>query len=389
MAPRRASRIATRLPRSRPGGRRPGRTPSSSRSPRSPVAPSTTASRCSRTRPAASTWATCGSTRSAICSPATSGCGASTCCTRWAGTPSGCPPRTRPSTTGCTPRCGRTRTSRTCAAQLRRMGISYDWDREVATCDPAYYKWEQLVFIRMFERGLAYRRARRVNWCPSCQTVLANEQVEAGRCWRCDSEVTIQARSTAGSSRSPTTPRSCSTGATGCPAGRSGCSPCSATGSAAARAPSSTCRWRDGRIVRIPIFTTRPDTSFGMTYAVLAPEHPLVDSLVGRRGGAPPDRRLPRRGRARDRDRAARHRPAEAWPPPAGRAATNPFNRQEIPLFLADYVLMGYGTGAIMAVPGEDQRDWDFAKAARPADRRHREAARGLEGRRRPTPVTA
>ena len=75
-------------------------------------------------------------------------------------------------------------------AQLRKMGISYDWDREVTTCDPAYYKWEQLIFIRMLERGLAYRRRSTVNWCPSCQTVLANEQVEAGRCWRCDSEVT-------------------------------------------------------------------------------------------------------------------------------------------------------------------------------------------------------
>ncbi len=73
--------------------------------------------------------------------------------------------------------------------QLKRMGISYDWDREVTTCDPAYYKWEQLIFIRMLERGWAYRRRSRVNWCPSCQTVLANEQVEAGRCWRCDSEV--------------------------------------------------------------------------------------------------------------------------------------------------------------------------------------------------------
>ncbi|HWN12656.1 MAG TPA: class I tRNA ligase family protein, partial [Candidatus Dormibacteraeota bacterium] len=76
--------------------------------------------------------------------------------------------------------------------QLKRMGISYDWDREVTTCDPAYYKWEQLIFIRMLERGLAYRRRSRVNWCPSCQTVLANEQVEAGRCWRCDSEVVIK-----------------------------------------------------------------------------------------------------------------------------------------------------------------------------------------------------
>ena len=75
-------------------------------------------------------------------------------------------------------------------SQLKKMGISYDWDREVATCDPSYYRWEQLIFIKMLERGLAYRRRSTVNWCPSCQTVLANEQVEAGRCWRCDSEVT-------------------------------------------------------------------------------------------------------------------------------------------------------------------------------------------------------
>ena len=77
-------------------------------------------------------------------------------------------------------------------SQLRRMGISYDWDRELATCDPAYYRWEQLIFIRMFERGLAYKKRSTVNWCPSCQTMLANEQVEAGRCWRCDSEVTTK-----------------------------------------------------------------------------------------------------------------------------------------------------------------------------------------------------
>ena len=99
---------------------------------------------------------------------------------------------------------------RTCASQLRRMGISYDWDREVATCDPAYYRWEQLIFIRMLERGLAYRKRSTVNWCPSCQTVLANEQVEDGRCWRCDSEVEPTRDRRAGSSRSPTTPRSCS-----------------------------------------------------------------------------------------------------------------------------------------------------------------------------------
>ena len=193
---------------------------------------STTASRCSRTRPAASTWATCASTRSAICSPATSGCAASTCCTRWAGTPSGCPPRTRPSSNGVHPAVWTYENIDNMRTQLQRMGISYDWDREVATCDPAYYRWEQLVFIRMLERGLAYRKRSTVNWCPSCQTVLANEQVEDGRCWRCDSEVTTKRdrrlvlqdhRLRRGAARR---------GATGCPAGPSACSPCSATGSA-------------------------------------------------------------------------------------------------------------------------------------------------------------
>ena len=245
--------------------------------------------------------------------------------------------------------------------QLKRMGISYDWDREVTTCDPAYYKWEQLIFIRMLERGLAYRRRSRVNWCPSCQTVLANEQVEAGRCWRCDSEVVIKEvdgwffkitdyaqelldwcdRLPGWPERVLTMQRNWIGRSEGAElalpvAGRPG--------------------------VTIPIYTTRPDTSFGMTYAVLAPEHPLVDTLVA----DPEERRAVDAFRAEvaresEIERLATDRPKRGLRLRA--RAVNPFNRQEIPLFLADYVLMGYGTGAIMAVPGEDQRDWDFAKA--------------------------
>ncbi|HKX06527.1 MAG TPA: leucine--tRNA ligase [Methylomirabilota bacterium] len=245
--------------------------------------------------------------------------------------------------------------------QLKRMGISYDWDREVTTCDPAYYKWEQLIFIRMLERGLAYRRRSRVNWCPSCQTVLANEQVEAGRCWRCDSEVVIKEvdgwffkitdyaqelldwcdRLPGWPERVLTMQRNWIGRSEGAElalpvAGRPG--------------------------VTIPIYTTRPDTSFGMTYAVLAPEHPLVDTLVA----DPEERRTVDAFRAEvaresEIERLATDRPKRGLRLRA--RAVNPFNRQEIPLFLADYVLMGYGTGAIMAVPGEDQRDWDFAKA--------------------------
>ncbi|HMH75871.1 MAG TPA: class I tRNA ligase family protein, partial [Candidatus Udaeobacter sp.] len=239
--------------------------------------------------------------------------------------------------------------------QLKRMGISYDWDREVATCDPAYYKWEQLVFIRMLERGLAYRRRSRVNWCPSCQTVLANEQVEAGRCWRCDSEVTI--REIDGwffkiteyaqelldwCDRLPGWPERVLTMQRNW-IGRS----------EGAEFALPVVGRPD---LQIPIFTTRPDTSFGMTYAVLAPEHPLVDSLAvdeeerGRIGAFRAEV-----ARETEIERLATDRPKRGLRLRA--RSVNPFTGQEIPLFLADYVLMGYGTGAIMAVPGEDQRD--------------------------------
>jgi leucyl-tRNA synthetase len=245
-------------------------------------------------------------------------------------------------------------------SQLRRMGISYDWDRELATCDPAYYRWEQLIFIRMFERGLAYRKRSTVNWCPSCQTILANEQVEAGRCWRCDSEVTTKEiegwffKITAYAEelldwcdRLPGWPERVLTMQRNW------------IGKSEGAEFDLPVVGRPGLAIRI--FTTRPDTAFGMTYAVLAPEHPLVDELV-----RDPAERLRvdafRKDVARESEieRLAVDRPKRGLRLSA--RAINPFNGQEIPLFLADYVLMGYGTGAIMAVPGEDERDWDFAK---------------------------
>jgi leucyl-tRNA synthetase len=245
-------------------------------------------------------------------------------------------------------------------SQLKKLGISYDWDREVATCDPSYYKWEQLVFIKMLERGLAYRRRSTVNWCPSCQTVLANEQVEAGRCWRCDSEVTPREiegwffkitayadellawcdRLAGWPERVITMQRNW--------IGRSEGAELELA--VAGRADTT-----------VRVFTTRPDTVFGMTYAVLAPEHPLVDGLVADEAE--------RRAVAEFRAEVARESEIERLAADRLKRGlrlratiVNPFNRAEIPLFLADYVLMGYGTGAIMAVPGEDQRDWDFAR---------------------------
>ncbi len=245
-------------------------------------------------------------------------------------------------------------------AQLKQMGCSYDWDREFATCDPDYYRWEQQIFIRMFERGLAFRKRSTVNWCPSCQTVLANEQVEAGRCWRCEAEVVPKEvegwffKITAYAEEL--------------------LSWCDRLRGWPERVLTMQRNWigkSEGAEFTLPVaekpdcsirvFTTRPDTSFGMTYAVLAPELPLVDRLL-----ADPEERAAVQAfraevsRQSEIERLAVDRPKRGLRLRA--RALNPFSEQEIPLFIADYVLMGYGTGAIMAVPGEDQRDWDFAK---------------------------
>jgi leucyl-tRNA synthetase len=246
-------------------------------------------------------------------------------------------------------------------SQLKQLGLSYDWDREVATCDPSYYTWEQLIFIRMLERGLAYRKRSTVNWCPSCQTILANEQVEAGRCWRCESEVVpreiegwffkITAYADellAWCDRLPGWPE------------RVMVMQRNWIGRSEGAEFDLPVVGRPGLAIRV--FTTRPDTAFGMTYAVLAPEHPLVDQLAT----DPAERAAIERFRAEVLRESEIERLAEDRPKRGLRLSArvvNPFNRAEIPLFIADYVLMTYGTGAIMAVPGEDQRDWDFAKA--------------------------
>jgi len=245
-------------------------------------------------------------------------------------------------------------------AQLKKMGCSYDWDRELATCDPEYYRWEQQIFIKMFERGLAYKKRSTVNWCPGCQTVLANEQVEQGHCWRCESEVTHKEvegwffkiteyaeELLAWCEKLPGWPERVLTMQRNW------------IGKSEGAEFDLPVAGKNGFAIRV--FTTRPDTSFGMTYAVLAPEHPLVDSLVEDAA----ERAVVEEFRAEvsrqsEIERLAADRPKRGLRLRA--RAVNPFNRQEIPLFLADYVLMSYGTGAIMAVPGEDQRDWDFAE---------------------------
>jgi leucyl-tRNA synthetase len=244
--------------------------------------------------------------------------------------------------------------------QLKKMGISYDWDREIATCDPEYYRWEQLVFIRMLERGLAYRKRSTVNWCPSCQTVLANEQVEGGRCWRCESEVSkrdIDGWFFKITAYADELLEWCDR-LTGWPERVIAMQKNWIGRSEGAEFDLPVVGYPD---LKIRVFTTRPDTGFGMTYAVLAPEHPLVDQLVTEPG----EQAEVERFRAEVLKQSEQERVAEDRPKRGLRLSArviNPFSGREIPLFIADYVLMIYGTGAIMAVPGEDQRDWDFAK---------------------------
>jgi leucyl-tRNA synthetase len=252
--------------------------------------------------------------------------------------------------------------------QLKRLGFAYDWTREFATCTPDYYRWEQLMFTRLMKKGLAYRKDSEVNWDPVDQTVLANEQVVDGRGWR--SGAVVERRSIpqwflkitdyaeellAGLDRLDGWPDAVKTMQRNWIGRSEGCEfemkVCDADGVTDPQ----------GRGVRV--FTTRPDTSFGMTYAVLAPEHELVAEITT------PERRdevaafVAQVAQSSEEDRLSEEGGLEKRGVFTGAYLMNPFTQKPVPLYLADYVLMGYGTGAIMAVPGQDQRDWDFAKA--------------------------
>jgi len=241
-------------------------------------------------------------------------------------------------------------------AQLQRLGFSYDWTRELATCDASYYRWNQWFFLKMLEKGIAYRANSPVNWCPSCLTVLANEQAEGGLCWRCKSTVVIrdmeqwflritdyQDALLDDMAELPAWPE---------------------------RVLQQQKNWvgrSQGAEVSFPIegggsirvFTTRIDTIYGATFSVLAPEHPLVDSLL-----QDADRAIKETlARLRGQDRRARLAgQVEKEGLFTGRYATNPFSGERIPIWVGNFVLMGYGTGAIMAVPAHDERDFEFAR---------------------------
>ena len=252
--------------------------------------------------------------------------------------------------------------------QLQRLGISYAWEREIATCLPEYYRWNQWLFLRMFERGLAYRRRSTVNWCPSCQTVLANEQVVGGVCWRCGTVVASRNleqwflriteyaqelldatdRLTAWPEKVLTMQRNW--------IGRSE--------GARVRFPLlPPGAERDGgdTLVGIDVFTTRIDTIYGATFVLLAPEHELIERIAAESADPAAFRAQAQRFRAQDRTaRLSGEIEKEGFF--TGRYARNPFNGAQVPLWVANFVLGEYGTGAVMAVPAHDQRDFEFAR---------------------------
>ena len=244
--------------------------------------------------------------------------------------------------------------------QLQRLGISYAWQREIATCEPEYYKFNQWIFLKMFERGLAYRKRSTVNWCPSCNTVLANEQVIDGACWRCGSTVVAREleqwffRITQYADEL-----------------LKGLDTLTAWPDKVVAMQRNWIGRSEGARITFPIagaagesieiFTTRIDTIYGATFVVLAPEHPIVERFA--RESPDPEAFRARAARFRALDREARITGAiEKEGFDTGRKAVNPFSGEEVPIWIANFVLAEYGTGAIMAVPAHDERDFEFAR---------------------------
>jgi leucyl-tRNA synthetase len=253
-------------------------------------------------------------------------------------------------------------------ARFKRLGYAYDWSREFATCQPEYYRWEQMMFVRLMEKGLVYRRNATVNWDPIDQTVLANEQVIDGKGWRSGAvverreipqwfmKITNYAEELLDSlDRLEDWPEAVKTMQRNW-IGRS----------EGAEFSMSVCDEQGNNHpdeLNIEVYTTRPDTSFGMTYAVLAPEHPLVMQITSTDQLAAVQAFIQQVSAASEIDRMSTEGTLDKRGVFTGAWLMNPFTNQPVAIYVADYVLMGYGTGAIMAVPGQDQRDWDFATA--------------------------
>ena len=243
--------------------------------------------------------------------------------------------------------------------ELKKMGFSYDWEKEVSTCDAVYYKWNQWIFLKMFEQGLAYKKASNVNWCSSCQTTLANEEVVDGGCWRCHTEVEqkdleqwylkitdYRQRLLEDLDQLKQWP--------------SRVLAMQSNWIGKSQGVQIYFRLKNSEKI-IPVFTTRVDTIFGATYIVLAPEYPLVKELIK---GSLKEKEVLRFVEKVSKESKVVRSSSDVKKEGifSGCFAVNPVNNEEVPIWIADYVLMEYGTGAIMAVPTHDQRDFLFAK---------------------------
>ncbi len=249
---------------------------------------------------------------------------------------------------------------RTMREQIKRLGLSYDWDREIATCHPGYYKWNQWLFLKFLEKGIAYRKNSTINWCEACQTVLANEQVVDGGCWRCDNEVLQKQQEGWFFKITDYADRLLE-----------GCK--SLSGKWPEQVLTMQTNWigksygaevdfkiKDSNEA-IKVFTTRPDTLYGAMFMVLAPEHPLTIKLSRRTEQESAINAFVKK--VKHQDTIARtSETGEKEGVFTGAYASNPLTGESVPVWTANFVLMDYGTGAIMSVPAHDQRDLDFAR---------------------------
>ncbi|MEK6849541.1 MAG: leucine--tRNA ligase, partial [Nanoarchaeota archaeon] len=241
---------------------------------------------------------------------------------------------------------------------MKRLGLSYDWNKTLATCYPEYYRWNQLFFLRFLEKGLAYRKTAPINWCPSCKTVLANEQVTDNRCWRCESTVEIKdleqwffritkyAEELLDGVDSLNWPDRIKT----------------MQRNWIGKSVGTQIDWmvKDSN-TKLTVFTTRPDTVFGVSCLVIAPEHPIVQELVKGKPIAKEVDRFVNNVLLQEKfSRASESKEKEGMFIEC--YAVHPFTGKDVPVYIANFVLMDYGTGIIMAVPAHDTRDYDFAK---------------------------
>ena len=243
-------------------------------------------------------------------------------------------------------------------SQLKSLGLSFDWSREINTTDPSYYKWTQWIFLQLFKKGLAYKKEMSVNWCTSCKCVLANEEVVNGVCERCGSEVVHKTKSQWMLAITKYAQRLIDDLDDVDYIERVKIQQRNWIG----RSTGAEVDFKTTEGDTLTVYTTRPDTLFGATYMVISPEHPMIEQWADKLNNIE-DIRAYREEAARKSDfERTELNKDKTGVKLDGVAAINPVNGKQIPIFVSDYVLMGYGTGAIMAVPAHDDRDWEFAK---------------------------